>query len=169
MILLVFFVYMLISYLLLSVLLHLLPMSLMTSAVLLYIFNTDGQWTSTTSLGSLSQCLTTLTAQKCFQMPSLTLPWPFPCSSISYQKQSLAPPSAFPPQGASGSTEVASWPLLLWAGQSQCPQPLLVAHAFLPCYQLCCPSLDVFKDFNILSILGSPELHTVFRERPHQC
>lgn len=34
-----------------------------------------------------------------------------------------------------------------------------------PCYQLLCPPLDAFKDFNILFILLSPKLHAIFKVR----
>jgi len=44
--------------------------------------NTSRDGDSTTSLGSLFQCLTTLSVKKCFLMSNLNLPWcnlrPFP-------------------------------------------------------------------------------------------
>ena len=48
-----------------------------------YLLNTDGLGASTTSLGSLLQCLTTRLVKKCFLMSSLNLSWcsfeSFPC------------------------------------------------------------------------------------------
>lgn len=63
------------------------------------LLSTDRHEASTTSLERLSQCLTTLTAQNCFQLTGP--PLAALChshSAISSQEQSPAPPSASPPQ-----------------------------------------------------------------------
>lgn len=59
------------------------------------LLNVCSQGTSTISLGSLFQCWTSLTIQKGFLTPSLTLPGRALChfdSAISSQEQSPAPP-----------------------------------------------------------------------------
>lgn len=51
-----------------------------------------------------------------------------------------------------------------------CAQPLLTGCAFLPCYQLCYPPLDVFKDLSNLSILFTlwiAALHAILKVRLH--
>ncbi|KAK4823085.1 hypothetical protein QYF61_025707 [Mycteria americana] len=62
------------------------------------LLNTDGLGASTTSLGSLLQCLTTLLVKKCFLTSSLNLPWhsfePFPhVLSLDTREKRSAPPS----------------------------------------------------------------------------
>lgn len=60
--------------------------------------NTDRHRTSTTSLGSLFQCLTTITVKTHFLMSHPNLPWcyfvPFPCvlSPVTREKSSVPPP-----------------------------------------------------------------------------
>ena len=61
----------------------------------------DRPGASTTSLGSLFQCLTTLSVKKCFLMSSVNLLWhsfePFPCGlSLDTRKKNSAPPSPRP-------------------------------------------------------------------------
>ena len=65
------------------------------------LLNADRVGASTTSLGSLSQCLTTPSVKKCFLLSSLNLPW---CSFESFarvlpldpREKSSAPPSPRP-------------------------------------------------------------------------
>ena len=101
--------------------------------------------------------------------------WPCPgaalccfCFAIGSQQQSLASPSASPPWGAAGSSEVTSSLPLPQTVQPECPQPLLIGYAFPLCKQLSCPPLSSFKGLNSLFILWSPELHTVFKVKPNQ-
>jgi len=65
------------------------------------LLNADRLETSTASLGSLFQCLTTLLVKKCFLMSSLNLSWcsfePFPCVlSLDPRGKSSAPRSPLP-------------------------------------------------------------------------
>ncbi|KAK4810503.1 hypothetical protein QYF61_004283 [Mycteria americana] len=105
---------------------------------------TDGD--STTSLGSLFQCLTTLSVKKFFLISNLNLPWhnlrPFPLilSLVTWEKRPT-PTSLQPP-----------FRLLL--------QTL---------HQLCCPSLDMLQHLNVSLVVRGPKLNTVFEVRPHQC
>lgn len=48
-----------------------------------------------------------------------------------------------------------------------CAQPLITGCAFLPCYQLCYPPLDVFKDLSILFTLWIAALHAILKVRLH--
>ena len=57
------------------------------------LLNTDSPGAPTTSLGSLCQCLTTLTVKKCFLTPSLNLPW---CSFVPFPHV----PDCFPSPGS---------------------------------------------------------------------
>ena len=72
------------------------------------------------------------------------------------------------PQEAVESNEVTPQPPALQTRQTQCPQLLFIRHAFQPFHQLCCHPLDAFKDLHILPKLWGPELHRVFKVRPHQ-
>lgn len=134
------------------------------------LLNTHRCRASTTSLGSLFQCLTILTVNKCFLLPSLTLPWHssglFP-SGHRFQEQSSAPSPASTPQGAAESSEIASWPP---PGQSRCSQPLFTSSggALQTCHQLCCPLSDAFKYINMIIIVWGPELYAIVKMRLHK-
>ena len=132
------------------------------------LLNTDKLVASTTSRKPVSVS-DHPTAQKCFQMPSLTLPCQFPrChshSAISSQEQSPAPPSASLLRELQGALKTPT--SLGWA----IPVPSAPPHSTcLPAllHQLHCPPLDTFKDFIILFTLRSPKLHTFFKVRSHQ-
>lgn len=65
------------------------------------LLNTDRHGTFTTSLGSLCQCLIALTVQKCFPVPTPTLPGAALCCSQPCQWCPGAEPGSFPlPQRA---------------------------------------------------------------------
>lgn len=117
---------------------------------------------------SLFQCLTTLTVNKCFLMPTLRLPWhsvPFPSCHLFQGAQ----PSTSLFSSSAGNAllqKAVRLPLgLLQMRQLNCPQPLLIGHVFQPC----CPSQDAFKNLNILLTLRGPVLHAIFKVRLHQC
>lgn len=88
-------------------------------------FSTNRHGVLSSSLGSLFQCLTTLTVQKCFLMLSVILVWYLCAIPILLLFLSEL-------QGALKS----SGPSLLWAWQSKCPQLLIRGRAFLPCHQI---------------------------------
>lgn len=115
---------------------------------------------STTSLESRFQCLSILMIQKCFLMPSLTLPWNSFVPFLScYQ---------FPRSRA--------WHLRLLSHLREL-QEAMRSHLGLlfsrlrwmflqPYYQFCYLFLDAFKDFNISFALRSPEqqaIHTYIK------
>ncbi|KAK4829606.1 hypothetical protein QYF61_005706, partial [Mycteria americana] len=106
---------------------------------------------STTSLGSLFQCLITLSGKKFFLISNLNLPWrnlrPFPLvlSLVVVESKKVSPQ-----------------PPLLQAKQPQLPQPLLTRL-------LRCPSLDTLQHLNVSLVVGGPKLNTGFEVRPHQC
>jgi len=65
------------------------------------LLNTDRLGASTSSPGSLFQCLSTFSVHKCFLMSRINLPWfsfePFPCVlSLDPREKSSAPPSPHP-------------------------------------------------------------------------
>jgi len=80
---------------------------------------TDSQGASTTYLGSLFQCLTMLTAQKCFPKPSQTLPWQL-CAVLPLMTRSRAhhlPLLFWFREESCREATSTSWPPLLQTGQ----------------------------------------------------
>ncbi|KAK4824211.1 hypothetical protein QYF61_012125 [Mycteria americana] len=131
-------------------------MSLSTTSTRLLNISRDGD--STTSLGSLFPCWTTLSMKTFFLISSLNLPWrnlrPFPLVL------SLA---------AVESDEVSPQPPFLQAQQPQVPQPLPISLVLQTLPQLCCPSLDTLQPLHVSLGVGGPTLNTAFEVRPHQC
>lgn len=127
--------------------------------------NADRHGVSSSSLGSLFQCLTILVVNKSFLMPSLNLFWyslvPLLCIlSLVTREQSPAPPSTSSARKVTERNVVTSWPPPYWTNQLS----LFFPHrTFWPCYQLCCQFLDAFKDPNVLFILWSPELQGILK------
>ncbi|KAK4828356.1 hypothetical protein QYF61_026017 [Mycteria americana] len=111
---------------------------------------------STTSLGSLFQCLITLSVKKNFLISSLNLPWrnlrPFPLVLWLVVVE---------------SNKVSPQPPFLQAKQSQLPQPLLRRLLLQTLHQLCCPSLHTLQHLNIPLVVGGPKLNTVFEGQDH--
>ncbi|KAK4826124.1 LOW QUALITY PROTEIN: hypothetical protein QYF61_005276 [Mycteria americana] len=137
--------------------------------------NTSRDGDSTTSLGSLFQCLITLSVKKNFLISSLNLPWrnlrPFPLvlSLVTWEKRPT-PTSLQPPfHVVVESDEVSPQPPFLQAKQSQLPQPLLIRLLLQTLHQLRCPSLDTLQHLNVPLVVGGPKLNTVFEVWPHQC
>ncbi|KAK4823949.1 hypothetical protein QYF61_008335 [Mycteria americana] len=120
--------------------------------------NTSRDGDSTTSLGSLFQCLITLSVKKNFLISSLNLPWrnlrPFPLvlSLVGVESDKVSPQPPF-----------------LQAKQPHFPQPLLIRLVLQTLHQLRCPSLDTLQHLNVSLVVGGPKLNTVFKVRPHQC
>ncbi|KAK4807471.1 hypothetical protein QYF61_008239 [Mycteria americana] len=126
---------------------------------------------STTSLGSLFQCLTTLSVKKFFLMSNLNLPWrnwrPFPLilSLVTWEKRPTPPLDSL----LSESDEVSPQPPFLQAEQAQGPQPLPISLVLQTLPQLRCPSLDTLQPLNVSLEVRGPALNTAFEVRPHQC
>ncbi|KAK4831181.1 LOW QUALITY PROTEIN: hypothetical protein QYF61_015913 [Mycteria americana] len=125
---------------------------------------------STTSLGSLFQCLTTLSVKKFFLISSLNLPWhnlrPFPLvlSLVTWEKRPT--PTSLQPLSVVESDKVSPQPPFLQAKQPQFPQPLLLRRTL---HQLRCPSLDTPQHLHVFLVVRGPKLNTRFEVRPHQC
>ncbi|KAK4817702.1 hypothetical protein QYF61_026392 [Mycteria americana] len=117
---------------------------------------------STTSRGSLFQCLTTLSVKKFFLISSLNLPW----RNLRRDRPHLSTPSF---QAVVESDEVSPQPPFLQAEQPQVPQPLPISLVLQTLPQLRCPSLDTLQPLNVSLGVGGPKLNTAFEVRPHQC
>ncbi|KAK4812355.1 hypothetical protein QYF61_017132, partial [Mycteria americana] len=101
--------------------------------------NTSRDGDSTTSLGSLFQCLITLSVKKNFLMSIVE------------------------------SDEVSPQPPFLQAEQPQVPQPLPISLVLQTLPQPRCPSLDTLQPLNVSLGVRGPTLNTAFEVRPHQC
>ncbi|KAK4830864.1 hypothetical protein QYF61_013793 [Mycteria americana] len=58
---------------------------------------------------------------------------------------------------------------VLYAKQSQLPQPLLIRLLLQTLHQLRCPSLDTLQHLKVSLVVRGPKLNTGFEVRPHQC
>lgn len=122
------------------------------------LLNSDRHEASTTSLGSLFQCLSNFTVKNFFPMSILTIPWhSYVHSHISCHQSWWAETStsfcASPPQEFVESHKVTSVHPFLQTRQTKCHQPLLIGHTFQPFYQLydMLPALDVtFTSLDII-------------------
>ncbi|KAK4820465.1 LOW QUALITY PROTEIN: hypothetical protein QYF61_027747 [Mycteria americana] len=132
-----------------------------------HLLNTSRDGDSTTSLGSLCQCLTTLSVQKFFLISSLNLPWcnlrPFPLvlSLITWEKRLNTHVATTSFQVVVESNKVSPQPPPL-----QFPQLLLIR---LTCQQFHCPSLDTLQQLKVSLVVRGPKPKTAFEVRPHQC
>lgn len=109
------------------------------------LLNSDRHGASTTSPGSLFQCLTTLMGKKSFLTPSLTPParlCAIPVCPVTGAQGAETGTSlcASPPQDAAESAEVTSRPPFS-RPDSPGVLSLLTSHAFQTFYPLCCPPL----------------------------
>ena len=97
--------------------------------------NSDTFGASTTSLGSLFQCLNSLPVNMFF-FPDLHSEYPMMqlCANASHPKINSQGASfcASSPYGVAESSEVTSQCPLLQPWQARCPHPLLIGHAFQP-------------------------------------
>ncbi|KAK4826388.1 hypothetical protein QYF61_008059, partial [Mycteria americana] len=148
-------------------------MSLSTSSK--HLLNTSRDGDSTTSLGSLFQCLITLSVKKNFLISSLNVPLvqleaisfcPITCYLGEETDPHLSTTSF---QVVVESNKVSPQPPLLQAKQPQFPQPLLIKLLLQTLHQLRCPSLDTLQHLNVSLVVGGPNLNTVFKMRPPQC
>ncbi|KAK4830944.1 hypothetical protein QYF61_014403 [Mycteria americana] len=133
------------------------------------LFHRDGD--STTSLGSLFQCFTTLSLKKLFLILNLNLPWcnlrPFLLVLLLVSGRRDRHPPRY--NLLSESDKVSPQPPFLQAKQPQLPQPLLIRLLLQTLHQLRCPSLDTLQHLNVSLVVRSPKLNTGFEVRPHQC
>ncbi|KAK4829771.1 LOW QUALITY PROTEIN: hypothetical protein QYF61_006495, partial [Mycteria americana] len=111
--------------------------------------NTSRDGNSTTSLGSLFQCLITLSVKKNFLISNLNLPW---CN--------LRPFLLVLSLVVIASDKVSPQPPFLQAKQPQLPQPLLIRLVLQTFHQLRCPSLDSLQHLNV-SLWGPKTEHRI--------
>jgi len=121
---------------------------------------------STTALGSLVQCLTTLAVKTLFLISSLNLPWHNLRHRLSFYRwlpgSRDQPPLTTPSfQGAVESDKVPPQPPLLQTEQPQLPQPLLNRLVLQTPPQPRCPSLDTLQPLNVLLVVRGPELSSL--------
>ncbi|KAK4814524.1 hypothetical protein QYF61_021625 [Mycteria americana] len=128
------------------------------SATSTRFLNSSRDGDSTTSLGSLFQCLMTLSVKKFFLISNLNLSW-----------SNLRPFPLVPSLAAVESDEVSPQPPFLQAKQPQVPQPLPISLVLQTLPQLRCPSLDTLQPLNVSLGARGPTLNTAFEVRPHQC
>ncbi|KAK4813337.1 hypothetical protein QYF61_026500 [Mycteria americana] len=116
------------------------------------------------TLGSLYQCLATLSVKKFFLISNLNLPW------RNLRPFSLVL-SRHPPHYnlLSGSNKVSPQPPFLQAKQPQFPQPLPISLVLQTLHQLRCPSLDTLQHLNVSLGVRGPKLNTGFKVQPHHC
>ena len=133
-----------------------------------WFLNTFRDGDSTTYLGSLFQCLTTLSVKKFFLISNLNLPWlnlrPFHLvlSPVTSEKR----PTSFLLY-----TPFRYWrrairsPLNLLFPQIKQPQflqSLLIGHILQALHKPCCPPLDLLQHLNVLSVPRCPKLTVSF-------
>ncbi|KAK4831239.1 LOW QUALITY PROTEIN: hypothetical protein QYF61_016471 [Mycteria americana] len=112
---------------------------------------------STTSLGNLLQCLTTLIVKNFFLKSSLNLP------SLSLKPLLLGLSQQALLKILEGCYKVSLQPSLLQAEQPQLAQPVLVAEVLQPSDHFCGPPLDPLQQLHVLLVLRAPELDTVLQ------
>lgn len=126
------------------------------------LFNTGRHGVTVTSLSYMFQCLTILTVQKCFLMQSVTC-WHSSALSVSRSKTehlALLPPLCSCREHLLASSRLGNSCVLSLSSKDMLSSPATRLH---------CPPLDAFKDLNILFVLQSPELYTIFKARLNQC
>ncbi|KAK4827249.1 hypothetical protein QYF61_015696 [Mycteria americana] len=139
-------------------------MSLSTSSKRL--LNTSREGDSTTSLGSLVQCLITLTYKPPLAQLEAISSRPI-ARFLGEETDTHLATASF--QGVVESNKVSPQPPFLQAKQPQFPQPLLTGLVLQTLHQLRCPSLDTLQPLNVSLVVRGPKLNTGFEVRPHQC
>ncbi|KAK4810863.1 hypothetical protein QYF61_008835 [Mycteria americana] len=124
--------------------------------------NVSRDGASTTSLGNLFQCLTTLTVKDFFLKASLNLP------SLSLKPLFLVLSQQALLKILEGCYKVSPQPSLLQAEQPQLSQPVLVGEVLQPSDHLHGPPLDSLQQLHVLLVLRAPELDAVLQVRSHQ-
>ncbi|KAK4823486.1 hypothetical protein QYF61_002550 [Mycteria americana] len=114
---------------------------------------------STTSLGSLVQCLNNPYSEVKF--PNIQSKPPL----AQLEAISSCPITCYMAEETDPHLTTTSFQ----AKQPQFPQPLLIRLLLQTLHQLRCPSLDMLQHLNVSLVVGGPKLNTVFEVRPHQC
>ncbi|KAK4825477.1 LOW QUALITY PROTEIN: hypothetical protein QYF61_027632 [Mycteria americana] len=126
--------------------------------------NTCMDGDSTTSLGSLFQCLTTLSVKKFSLISNLNLPQrnlkPFPLVLWLLGEETDPHLSTTSFQVVVETNKVSPQPPFLQTKQPQFPQPLLIRLVLQTLHQLRCPSLDTLQHLNVSLVVRSPKPNT---------
>ncbi|KAK4814468.1 hypothetical protein QYF61_018986 [Mycteria americana] len=124
--------------------------------------NVSRDGASTTSLGNLFQCLTTLMVKNFFLKSSLNLP------SLSLKPLLLVLSQQALLKTLEGCYKVSLQPSLLQAQQPQLSQPVLVGEVLQPSDNFHGPPLHGLQQLHVLLVLRAPELDAVLQVRSHQ-
>lgn len=122
------------------------------------LLNTSRHGDSTTSLGRLFQCLTTLSVRKFFQKSNLNFPWCNWCHflasyHLSSEKRGQHPPCSKLLSGSCG--EQRGVPSACCSPDCTAPGPSSVV--FLSLHQLCCSSLSTFQQLGTCILIRGPK------------
>jgi len=131
--------------------------------------NTSRDGDSTTSLGSLLQCLTTLLVKRFFVISSLNLSGGLleAISSrpiihcLGEETNTCLTTTSF--QVVVESNKVSPQPPFFQTKKTQFPQLLLTGLVLYTFHQLHCPSLDMLQHLNVFLVARVPKLNTVFK------
>jgi len=124
--------------------------------------NTAREGAARAALGSLFQCLTTLTVKDFFLISKLNLPsFSLKPSPLVLSLQAFVVPlqlSCRPLRVLEGCNKVSPEPSLLQAEQPQLSQPFLIAEVFQASNHLCGPPLAPLQQVRVFPVLRAPEL-----------
>ncbi|KAK4818126.1 hypothetical protein QYF61_006213 [Mycteria americana] len=119
--------------------------------------NVSRDGASTTSLGNLLLCFTSLIVKNFFLISSLNLP-PFslkPLLLVLLQQALL--------RIMKGCNKVSLEPSLLQAEQPHLSQPVFIGEVFQPSDHFCGPPLDLLQQVHLFPVLRAPELDAVLQ------
>ncbi|KAK4823530.1 hypothetical protein QYF61_003039 [Mycteria americana] len=119
--------------------------------------NVSRDGASTTSLGNLGQCFTTLIVKSVFLISSLNLP------SFSLKPLPLVLSQQALLKILEGCNKVSPEPSLLQAEQPQLSQPFFRGEVFHPSDHFCGPPLDPLQEVHVFPVLRAPELDAVLQ------
>ncbi|KAK4818403.1 hypothetical protein QYF61_012324 [Mycteria americana] len=119
--------------------------------------NVSRDGASTTSLGNLVQCFTTLIVKNFFLISSLNLP------SCSLKPLPLVLSQQARLKILKGHNKVSLEPSFLQAEQPQLSQPVLIGEVLQPSDHFCGPPLDLLQQVHVFPVLRAPELDTALQ------
>ncbi|KAK4827923.1 hypothetical protein QYF61_022371 [Mycteria americana] len=119
--------------------------------------NVSRDGASTTSLGNLCQCFTTLIVKNFFLISSLNLP------SFSFKTLPLVLSQQVLLKILKGCNKVSPGASLLQAEQPQVSQPFFTGEVLQPSDHFCSPPLDPLQQLHVFPVLRAPELDSVLQ------
>ena len=141
-------------------------MSLITTSTC--VLNISGDGDSTTSLGRMFQCLTTLSQNKFILISNLNLSWcnfrPYPLflPLVTWEgKEFDCHIATISFQEIVENYKISSDPPLLRTKQTQFPQLMLTRLVLQIPHQLCFPSLDILQGLDVILVVRGQKLNTV--------